>query len=336
MDSSKFSWTQEFRRSWESTSKTHSAPTALPKSSSNNKKSIIRHLLVCIDTSAAIEKPDYVPTVRGVLSAALPPFVAHFKASNPLSSISFLTCRGVFERSLPEFNASVLLGSIGKEDFSLLNCLRAAVEALRTSTYNREVLLITASIGTRDSGEYEQVFSDIKKFNLRVSIISICGEVGLFKRVAEYSNGVFVVPLDCFHLEVVLGQFTEPQECLEPTSSLVRLGFPVLEQRLALCMCHLRLESGVYECPECRTYVCAVPVECPICGLRLVSPLDISRSLYFMYPLKPFVPVEGGQCRKCGREAKWRCGDCNSQVCLECERKMREELTFCIFCNISG
>lgn len=333
MDGFQFSWTQEFKKSWEMASKvlpTHAPPH---RSSSNNKKNIIRHLLLCIDTSASIEKTDYIPTVRNTLSIALLPFITKFRSTNPLSIISFLTCRDVFEKYSAEFHPAALLNAIGRECFSLLNTLRSAVEILKTSTYNREILLLTASIGTRDSGEYEQILADIKKYNIKVNIISICGEVTLFKRITMLSNGIFAVPQDNFHLDIILDQFTEPLECLESTSSLVKFGFPPLVKKSAVCMCHLRLENSVYECPLCKAYVCTLPCGCPVCSMQLVSAVNISKSLYFMYPMKPFISVETGKCKKCYKEARMVCEDCKSHVCSECEKIMRDELGFCVFCG---
>lgn len=334
MDNSKFTWTQEFRRSWEENTKTISKiiPT-YSKPFSTNRKNIIRHLLVCIDTSSAIEKSDYVPTIRNTLSNCIPNFVLQFKNSNPLSIISFLTCKNTFDKFSREFDSGSLLNSVGNGDFSFLNCLKSAIELIKTSTYNKEVLIITSSIGTKDQGVYEQIFSDIKKLNIKINIISICGEVSIFKKVAELSNGLFLVPIDQFHFEILLSQFTEPMECLERTSCLVKLGFPKITNNSSLCICHLKFENNLYECPVCKAFICKLPFECPVCNTQLVSPLDISKSFYFMYPLKPFILNEDGNCKKCGKKAKSACSECNSHFCEECDRKLHEELGFCIFCN---
>lgn len=334
MSDFKFSWTQEFRRSWEDNARLiRKPPPTHIKPFNTNKKNIIRHLLVGIDTSSSIEKSDYVPTIRNTLSNIIPGFASQFKISNPLSILSFLTCRDVFEKYSREFSTKTMLNTVGSGDFSFLNCLKSAIEMIKTSTYNKEVLIITSSIGTKDTGAYEQVFADIKKYNIKINVISICGEVTLFKRISELSNGVFKVPIDCFHFEILLNQFTEPLECLEATSCLVKLGFPQVTSNSGLCTCHLKFETDLYECPVCKTYVCSLPCQCPICDTQLVSPLNISKSYYFIYPLKPFISNEDGKCRKCGKGAKFLCEECQSHLCEECNRFMHEDLGFCIFCD---
>lgn len=330
----KFSWTQEYRRSWEeSYSKIKKFVPIQGKEFNPNRKSIIRHLLLCIDTSASIEKQDYVPAVRNVVSNKLPDFVRRFSEENPLSIISFLTCRNTFDKYSRVFEPDTVLNTVGSGHFSFLNCLKSAVEFLAPSSYNREILLITASIGTKDTGSYEEILASIKKYNIKVSIISICGEVSLFKKIATISNGLFCVPHDHNHFEILLNKFTEPLESLEPTSCLVKLGFPRLTSEIALCNCHFKLEKDLYECPVCKAFVCSLPNQCPVCETQLVSPINISKSYYFMYPLKPFDKIEDGSCKKCDSKAEYMCTECKNPFCIDCARFLHEELGFCIYCK---
>lgn len=331
---SKFSWTQEYRRSWEEDVKAREARSAGETRVFNpNKKCMIRHLLVSIDTSASIEKQDYVPAVRNIVASAVPRFVELFKTSNPLSIMSFVTCKNVFEKYSRSFDVGVLLNAVGSEDFSFLNCLKSGIEFLKDSTYTRELLVITASICTKDSGIYDQVVHDIKKYSIRVNVISICGEVMLFKRICEMSGGMFLVPVDPSHLDQMLMRFTEPLESFESTNTLVRLGFPRLHQINGVCACHLRFERGLYECPVCKAQVCSLPVQCPICETQLVTPLSISKSHYFFCPLKLFDPYEDAACRRCSLPSKFRCTKCKSPYCTECDHFLHSELNFCVFCD---
>lgn len=328
-----FSWTQEYRRSWEENKSIVKKDFSMSSRLFNpNKKSIIRHLLVCIDTSSSIEKSDYIPTIRSALSMALPSFSKLFKNSNPLSSLSFLTCRDVFEKYSREFESNTLLNVIGSEQFSFLNCIKSGIEFLKNSCYNKEILIVTASIGTRDTGCYDQLISEIKKLGVKISIISISGEVTLFKKISAVSNGMFYVPIDNHHFEIILNSFAEPLESLEPTSSLIKLGFPKITQESAICACHLKFCKNLYECPVCKAYVCSLPCQCPICTTQLVSPINISKSYYFMYPLKPFDLDSTGSCKKCGNESVSRCGDCSSFYCEKCYEFIQKDLNFCIFC----
>lgn len=331
---SKFSWTQEYRRSWEEDVKTQKINGSYEARSFNpNRKCIIRHLLVSIDTSSSIEKSDYVPTVRNIVANAIPRFAELFRTSNPLSIMSFITCRNVFEKHSKSFDADVLLNTVGSKDFSFLNCLKSGIEFLKDTTYTRELLIITASIGTKDSGAYDRAVQDIKKYGIKVNVVSICGEVTLFKKICEMSGGLFFVPMDPYHLDRILARFTEPLESLESTSNLVKLGFPRLYQVNGICSCHLKFERGLYECPVCRTYVCSLPAQCPICETQLVTPLSISKSYYFLYPLKPFDSCDDGICKKCGSPSKSKCPECRNTYCAECDYFLHKELNFCVFCD---
>lgn len=331
---SRFSWTQEYRRSWEEDIKTHETNGSNQARSFNpNRKCMIRHLLVSIDTSSSIEKSDYVPTVRNIVANAIPKFVELFRVSNPLSIMSFVTCKNVFERYSRSFDASVLLSTVGSGDFSFLNCLKSGIEFLKDSTYTRELLTITASVNTKDPGIYDQAIQDIKKYGIKVNVISVCGEITLFRKICEMSGGLFFVPVDPGHLDRILSRFTEPLESLESTNTLVKLGFPRLHQINGICACHLRFERGLYECPVCKAQVCSLPVQCPICETQLVTPLSISKSYYFLCPIKPFDSCDDGVCRRCGSPAKSRCTECKSLYCVGCDYFLHNELNFCVFCD---
>lgn len=121
---SKFSWTQEYKRSWEEDNKnTTNMQRTNMKKFNQNRKSIIRHVLVAIDTSISIEKNDYIPSVRSAISMSIPKYVEKFKIQNPLSILNFVTCKSRFERFSKDYNQEYLLNTIGDEDFSFLNCL---------------------------------------------------------------------------------------------------------------------------------------------------------------------------------------------------------------------
>lgn len=330
---SKFSWTQAYRRSWEDESKNlKDLERKFHKSASHNRKSIIRHLLFAIDTSFSIEKNDYIPSVRSALAGFIQNFVEKFKKQNPLSIINFFTCKNKFEKFSKDFNQNHLLSTIGSENFSFLNCLKSGIELLKEISYVRELLIVTASINTRDSGVYDSVFHDIKKYNIKVNIISICGEVTIFKKVCAFSNGEFIVPLNYNDLECVLNKFTEPLECSDTTTSLVKLGFPSDPTNPGICTCHLKFSNKLYECPCCKTMICSLPTQCPICELQLVTSMHISKSYYYQYPLKPLNICTTGFCKKCNKKSKYQCQNCNNVYCEECGDFVQDELNFCIYC----
>ncbi len=332
----KFTWTQEYKKSWEDDrveAKT-ARLGAMRQQYNPYTKNIIRHLHLAIDTSLSIEKPDYLPTVRNQITRLVPLFVEQFVRMNPLSLLSFMTCRDTFQKFSKTFDASSLLNVVGDDDFSFLNCLRAAVEVLKGSSHVRECLVITASIGTRDSGPFDEIIRDIKKHSVKVNLISVCGEVSLFKKICEVSNGKFYVPLDVNHFEIILNHFSYPLESTETTNALIKFGFPsrMDGEGAGLCVCHLAFHNCNYECPVCRAFVCSLPTQCPICDTQLISPLNISKSYHYMYPLKPFEASDGA-CRSCGGDGVGRCTDCGAVYCEECSDFLQGDLSFCLYCG---
>lgn len=329
----KFTWTREYRKSWEE--EAGEAKTSLlspTRKYSPNRKNIIRHLHIAIDTSASIEKPDYLPTIRNQITNHLPPFIGCFHSMNPLSILSFMTCRDTFKRYSKTFEPAELLGTVGSGSFSLFNCLRAAVEILKCSSYVRECLLVTASIGTMDSASCDEILHDARRHGIRVSIISICGEVTVFKKAAELTGGLFLVPLNSNHFEMILNDFAFPLESSETTNTLVKFGFPTSAGARGLCCCHLSFHDDLQECPVCRARVCSLPVQCPICETQLISPLNISKSYHYMYPLKPFAAATG-TCRCCQKEGARKCTDCESVYCTSCSDFLCADLNFCLYCK---
>jgi transcription initiation factor TFIIH subunit 2 len=113
---------------------------------------------------------------------------------------------------------------------------------------------------------------------------------------------------------------------------LVKLGFPNDPVFSGICTCHLKFGNKLYECPDCKTLICSLPTQCPICELQLVTPMHISKSYYYQYPLKPFDIFLDGKCNKCNKVSKYCCEKCKGLYCQECGDFVQNELNFCIYC----
>lgn len=79
----------------------------------------------------------------------------------------------------------------------------------------------------------------------------------------------------------------------QSTSSLLMMGFPsrIVEKQASLCACHSRLTRGGYLCSRCTSKVCALPSECPACGLTLILSTHLARSYQHLFPLRNWVEV---------------------------------------------
>lgn len=330
----KFSWTQEYVKSWD---KKIEEVQDISFQRINNynpyKKNIIRHLHICIDSSEAIEKSDYLPTIRNKINNVMGGFINHFNAMNPLSVLSYSLNSDVFQKYTKSFSASTFLNMIGEKSFSLVNCLESVVEVFKNSSYNRECLMIISAISTKDNGSLNSVLDEIKRLNIKIHIISISGEVTVFKNVCAITNGLFYVPVNAEHFEMILKSFGDAHESIETTNNLIRLGFPEMSGNMGVCCCHLMFQEDLYECPSCGAYVCSLPVWCPICSMQLVSSTSIVRCYWSMYPLEPYSVDENGTCRMCSEESKERCNECNNCFCGKCASYMHQDLGFCVFCK---
>nr|CAH0101660.1 unnamed protein product [Daphnia galeata] len=92
-------------------------------------------------------------------------------------------------------------------------------------------------------------------------------------------------------------------------ASLVKMGFPggkpspndgaldsAADHAPAYCLCHIETEtsclmnnSSGYNCPQCGSCYCELPVECKQCGLTLVSAPHLARSYHHLFHIKPFI-----------------------------------------------
>lgn len=52
------------------------------------------------------------------------------------------------------------------------------------------------------------------------------------------------------------------------------------------------LSNSGYNCPQCGSRYCELPVECKQCGLTLVSAPHLARSYHHLFPIKPFTERE--------------------------------------------
>jgi transcription initiation factor TFIIH subunit 2 len=335
--SKQFPWEQEYKRTWEDA--THRGIGEFIRDTtavySNSRKGVIRHFHIVIDTSATIDKPDFLPTFRANIAKILEEFVPSFYAENPLSVLSFLSARDVSERYCSDIDIDIhaFLGQTGSRWFSLLNGLEASVELLKDVSYIKEVLVVTASISTKDPGGYLEVLERLKRCNIKVHFISLCGEVTLFKSISRATDGRFSVPVDMDHFASIMGGFCYPSDFYGSTVDLIRLGFPRVLDESGVCSCHLETRSHGYECPVCNTFVCSLPVLCPICDTQLVSTLNLIKSCHFLYPLEPFLESKGAECKICPSEGDFECGKCHAPYCDACNRFIHSNLNFCVFCG---
>lgn len=332
----KFSWEQEYKRTWEDMPhrKINEFIRETETQHSNNRKGIVRHFHVLVDVSEAIDKADFLPTFRTNITKILEEFIPSFYNENPLSILSFLSVRDVCVKYCSDLDMDIrsFLSQTGKKWFSLLNGLEGSIEIIKDSTRVKEILVITASTSTKDPCGYTELLNRLKMYNIKVHFISLCGEVTLYKSIARATEGRFHVPVDLDHLSGIMGELCYPSDFNGSRLGLVKIGLPLSITERGVCACHLEVREHGYECPVCSTMVCTLPINCPICDTQLVSSLNLSKSLCFLYPLKPF-GLKQGECRICQESGTHQCEACKSIFCDCCNSFIHNSLGFCVYCE---
>lgn len=51
-------------------------------------------------------------------------------------------------------------------------------------------------------------------------------------------------------------------------------------------------------CPRCNSKYCELPIDCSICGLKLVSSPHLARSYHHLFPVQQFVEIEDEEIEK--------------------------------------
>ena len=118
--------------------------------------------------------------------------------------------------------------------------------------------------------------------------------------------------------------------------------------------------SSGYNCPQCGSRYCELPVECKQCGLTLVSAPHLARSCHHLFHIKPFIEraklpettyfalrvqsllMNRNGCKHGSRLfglqichftvlflQVYECETCNQIVCLDCDLFIREILHIC-------
>ncbi|KAK6091008.1 hypothetical protein P3W45_000253 [Vairimorpha bombi] len=330
-----FAWEKEYKRTWLSNSRndTKNKHQINKYTYNDKKKGILRHVHIMIDISYNIDRNDYLPSFRKNIIGSLDKFIPAYFLENPISGLSFSCVNEKVVKSSNNLNIKDLLNQKGEGSFSLLNGLFGAIDQLKKLTFCKEIVVITPSLVLKDPDSYTDVIEILRKNGIKVSIISLCGELMVYKRVVEATGGNLFVPLDIDHFNYILKTLTIPGELKTTTIDLIKLGFPKVIYEEGVCACHLQINKAGYECPVCKTYICSLPMGCPICETQLVSSLNIAKSFQHMYPLQLFIECEPGKCIVCENDANKSCTKCQSKYCEDCDFFAHDNLNFCIGCK---
>jgi len=383
MSAPAFAWTGDFERPWDlieegADGRLHVAGAKRAREAGARgrggggggaravQRGLLRNVLLVVDASEAASRRDF-PAPTGARGAALlraaDAFAAAFLDANPISALGLLVARGGLVAKACELTGSAprvraaLAAALGPAApppagaFSFEHAVRGATRllALHPPVAAREVVVLHASLASVDPGDVFAALRDAAAARVRVSVVSLAGEVYLAARAAAETGGAYAVPLGPGALLGALLAHCAPPPLRAADAAAARaagplaVGFPAaLPEAEALCACHNALRSATFECPRCGARNCEVPAECAVCALRLLSAPALARTYHHIFPVPPFArgaaaPPAGAPCAGCAEPLAraappLACGACGLLFCDDCDATIHETLHTCPGC----
>lgn len=380
-----FSWENRYTQSWEilkededGTLETSLASIQKSQYIARRKKlaekilrrGILRNLCIIADFSKASNEQDYSPSRGKVLLNGIKKFSKSFYDQNPLSQLGVVGTRDGLAEPLCDLtgNPKDFLSKFeneveGKGEASIQNSLEL-VRSMLAHVPNhgtKEILILFSGVTSSDSGDIQVLCDELKRKRIQTSCISLSGEIFVLKKITASTGGRFEVPVNDFHFIELLEAFVDPPAAALSEkgnlSFLIPMGFPnkvahIPESLNAYCACHGRAieSSGNYCCPKCRSKLCQVPTDCPVCGMTLITAPYLAKSYHHLFPVpifESFANVTNDiTCHSCQKPTKQassentikvgacqsRCTKCSGIFCADCDIFIHEVLFNCPKC----
>jgi transcription initiation factor TFIIH subunit 2 len=289
------------------------------------QRGIIRHTLLVLDLSSAMNDKDLRPTRHIVTINYCIAFVREYFEQNPISQLGILGMREGLAIRVSDISGNPndhitalqnLRSMEPKGNPSLQNALEMARAALyhTPSHGTREVVIILGALLSSDPGDIHDTIKGCIKDRLHVRIIGLAAQMHICAEICRRTNGgdesYYDVAIDEVDYKQLLMDITTPpvlhQTDVEVQqrnqAALLMMGFPsrIVEQKATLCACHGNLTKGGYLCSRCKAKVCNLPATCPTCDLTLILSTHLARSYHHLFPLRNWVEVSWERARQKG------------------------------------
>jgi transcription initiation factor TFIIH subunit 2 len=325
-------------------------------------RGLIRSLVVIVDLSRNGLKPrDFgMPRIR-IITQQLQSFFSSFIDQNPLSEIAVISTSGYRAtlQSQLSGNLEAHLASVAtmanydaSGEPSLLTSIEMAMAVLSNARpfSTREILLIYGSMNTCDSAPIDTIEQIVgaEGTGAIVSAIGFDAKIFAIERIVKASGGIYRIPTCPEQFEDLLLAHVRPPAWSDRAQAfeLVPFGFvkPVTEMHsfdVGLVKGGGSELPGISNvaCPKCGTRVFVSPGYCPCCGILVMSPAHLTRSLHHLRPLCEFelesVTRTGESCDGCGillDAEKAVCRDCGNEFCKACDKFIHDCLQNCPGC----
>ncbi|KAJ3085900.1 hypothetical protein HK102_013701 [Quaeritorhiza haematococci] len=166
-------------------------------------------------------------------------FVNEFYDQNPLSQLGIIMTRDGLAEKITDLsgNPTEHIEAIRKKsnreirgEPSLQNSLELARSSLShvPSHGSREILVLFGSLTSCDPGNIFDTVAQLKKDNIRVSMVGLSAEVHICKMICQETKGSYGVVLNESHYKELVFENTPPPPVSTPkmTSNLIQMGFP--------------------------------------------------------------------------------------------------------------
>ncbi|KAG4074566.1 hypothetical protein HA402_005631 [Bradysia odoriphaga] len=334
----------------------------------HSRLGMMRHFYIIVDCSESMSMPDLKPTRIMCTTKLLDKFIEEFFDQNPISQLGVIVMKSKRAEKLSEMAGSSrkhikALAQMNKMQLtgepSLQNGLELALQTLKMipSHASREILIIMGSLTTCDPGDINTTIETLKKEGVRCSVVSLSAEIRICRHLATETGGLYSAVLDDTHYRDQLLQHIDPPPAAQTQeNSLIKMGFPhsqceeAMEPALTMCMCHIdnvdepsKLTAGGYQCPQCSSKYCELPVSCVSCNLTLVSAPHLARSYHHLFPVNPFREIpftkQRELCYACQKTFNdldknvYQCDQCSQVFCIDCDIFIHDTLHICVGCT---
>jgi transcription initiation factor TFIIH subunit 2 len=315
------------------------------------KKGLIRFLFVIVDLSSAMRQTDFKPTRSDFVVNEVSDFIKSYFAQNPLSYISLIAMRDGTAHFItrmngqPNFQIKTLKeyvqSNLPQGTCSLTKAVDLVLRGGETPLYaSKEVLVLWGSLSTVDPAQtpiHPYLTDKIQAAGgLDVTVLSLSPEVYAVKKIASRD---FFVALHATDFKEKLSGMLHPKQNAQAKPLYIKMGFPVKTVGTALtkCSCHLELQSSLYCCPQCRSMVCEIPTNCPVCKLTLVERDMLTRIHRLLYDMPAYEEVREQEDVSCCACAKFfsqgvECQQCHEKYCYDCDAFTHRSLRHCVGC----
>ncbi|PQE04111.1 transcription initiation factor TFIIH subunit 2 protein [Rutstroemia sp. NJR-2017a BVV2] len=307
-------------------------------------------------------------------------FVTEYFEQNPISQLGIIGMRDGIAIRISDISGNPTehierLKALRTEDPNGNPSLQNALEMSRAALFHapshgtREVLIIYGALLSSDPGDIHDTIGSLISDRIRVSIVGLAAQVAICAELCSKTNAgdtsTYSVALNEQHFrELVMAVTTPPvtRTKKQAQSSLLMMGFPsrtlAVGKGMSFCACHSKLSRGGYLCSRCDSKVCALPMECPACGLTLILSTHLARSYHHLFPLRNWREVsweEAGKSKACfgcqtvfavrdgaaaapelkgmSESGRYACEVCGNHFCIDCDVFAHEVVHNCPGCQ---